>query len=343
MIFERKKGPFRFYVRRCFRDTAFTLSSRSLVVKMRIKMNRVPETPGTLFGVVPSSILEDVLIDLARENEKGLANLSELAGCFKDAKVIELVFLLSELWCQDSSTKYQAVEILDRFMISHIEETYKSSVEAEQCADTSQCETWSALKSKLCDTFMLRLASCVQIASKLYFHCHIINTNTVLHFLKSKGYTYSKEEILRSELTVLKTLNFRINLLSPFTYVEMLLEVLGHNGSSVSLEELRDMCVKVLDLVYLLRNPIYDLLLKASVDLSTPNDLQRTMFVSVKEDQMLLGAGVIAASAFIICQESWNQVMDQLHCISGITVSSIYDISSAILTHCVGATNLSDQ
>ncbi|MEE6508409.1 hypothetical protein FKM82_020878, partial [Ascaphus truei] len=269
---------------------------------------RVPAPPGTIFGVLSSDILEDVLIDLAKENEQCLSHLSEYAGCFKDPKIIELVFLLAELWCQDSSTKYQAVEILDRFMISHVEKLYSSTAESRKNTETAPAKTWSSLKADLCDTFMLRLASCIQIASKLHFHCHVVDNNTVLQFLKSAGYKYLKEELLRSELTVLKTLEFRMNLASPFTYVEMLLEVLGHNGCSVSLKDLRDMSVKVLDLVYLLKNPIYDMLLKATVELSTPSDLQRAKFVSVKEDQMLLASGVIVTSAFILNQVSWNQV-----------------------------------
>ncbi|XP_053573972.1 cyclin N-terminal domain-containing protein 1 [Bombina bombina] len=307
-------------------------------------MNSLPKAthsiPGAVYGVVSTDILEDILVDLAKENEERLANLSEYAGSFKHQKVIELVFLLSELWCQDSSTKYQAVEILDRFMILHIEEMYNSTAESKKEVEASHCRTWNSIKSSLCDTFMLRIVSCVQIASKLYFHCHIINNNAVLQFLKSAGCTYNKVEVLESELTVLKTLKFRINHLSPFTYVEMLLEVLGHNGSTVSLKDFRDMCIKVMDLVYLLRNPIYDMLLKASVDLSTPSDLQRTKFVSVKEDQMLLATGVIATSAYILIQGSWNEVLDHLQCITGITVSSTFEISSVILKQCVGVTDL---
>ncbi|KAM8945595.1 cyclin N-terminal domain-containing protein 1 [Pelodytes ibericus] len=293
-------------------------------------------TPGTVFGVASSDILEDILVYLAKENEQGLKDILEYTGCFKDQKIVELVFLLSEFWSQDSAIKYQAVEILDRFMILHVDELYNSSVEGRKITDASHAKTWNSITSSLCDMFVLHLVSCIQIASKLYFHCHIINNNTVLQFLKSAGYKYSKGDLLKSELTVLRTLHFRVNLLSPFNYIELLLEVLGHNGCSLSLDHLYGMCLMVLDLVYLLRNPIYDMLLKESIYLSTPTRLQRSKFVSVKEDQMLLATGVICVSAYIISQDSWNQVLDNLNYITGIRVNSMFEISSSILKHCVG-------
>ncbi|KAM4691879.1 cyclin N-terminal domain-containing protein 1 [Rhinophrynus dorsalis] len=318
----------------------------------RISTNVLPAPPGTLFGFVSSDILEDVLIDLAKENDQGISCLSEYTGFFKEQKIIgercvyfisEMIFLLSDVWCQDSSTKYQAVEILDRFMLLRIEELYKSSAEYKKTTDTSEVQSWSSMKADLCNTFLLHLVSCIQIASKLSFYSHIINNNKVLKFLQSVGYKTSKEEILKSEITVLKTLHFHVSLLSPFNYIEMLLEVLGHNGCTLSLKELREMCIMILDLVYLLRNPLYDMLLKASVDLSTPSNLQRTEFVSVKEDKMLLATGVIAASAFILNGESWNQVLDHLNRITGITINSMFDISTAILKHSIENTDLCKQ
>ncbi|XP_063816124.1 cyclin N-terminal domain-containing protein 1 isoform X2 [Pseudophryne corroboree] len=295
----------------------------------------VSNAPGTIFGIAPYDIIEDILIGLANDNETVLEHLTEHNGAFKQPKVIELVFLLSEHWHQDSSTKYIAVELLDRFMILHVEELYKSSVESMNILETVQAKTWKSIKASLCEMFILRMVSCIQITSKLHFHYHIINNNTILQFLTSSGYICNKEELLQSELTVLKTLHFHINIHSPFTYVETLLEVLGQNGCSVSLKDIRDMCVMVLDLVYLLRNPIYDTVLKASVDLSTPNSSQR--FLTIKEDQMLLATGVISASSFIISQDYWNQVLEHLSNITGITVNSVFEVCSAILKHCIGA------
>ncbi|XP_018410761.1 PREDICTED: cyclin N-terminal domain-containing protein 1 [Nanorana parkeri] len=311
-------------------------------------MNRLPfktiifsRVPCKIFGIMPYEILEDILIGLADNNERVLENLSVHAGCFKQPKVIELMFLLADHWCQDSTTKYQAVELLDRFMILYIKQLYKSSTENRNVMDIT--EAWASAKASLCEKFILYLVSCIQITSKMNFHDHIFNSNVVIQLLRAAGYSYKKEDLLKSEMTVLKTLDFYINIQSPFTFVEMLLEVLGYNGCSLPLKHIHDMCVMVLDLVYLLRNPIYHTLLKSTVDLSTPSSTQRSKFLAVKEDLMLLGTGVIAASTFIINQNSWKQVLEHLSNITGITENSIFEICSAILKHSTGFNVLTTQ
>ena len=55
----------------------------------------------------------------------------------------------------------------------------------------------------------------------------VVNSDTALKFLQSLKYSYTKQELLESELAVLKTLHFQINVSSPLAYVELLLEVLG--------------------------------------------------------------------------------------------------------------------
>ncbi|KAM3921422.1 cyclin N-terminal domain-containing protein 1 [Leptodactylus fuscus] len=300
------------------------------------KSKRAAGAPGTVFGIAPMDVIEDVLLGLANANERTLEHLSEHAGVFKQPKVIELIFLLSEHWRQDHSTKYQAVELLDRFMILHIEELYKSSAEYLKIKESSQVKSWGSIKASLSHMLLLHLASCIQITSKLHFHSNIINNHMVLQFLQSAGYAYKKEDPLMSELTVLKTLHFHVNIYSPFAYVEMLLEILDHNGCPLPLKDVHEICVMVLDLVYLLRSPIYESILKVSVDLSTPSSLQRSKFLAVKEDHMLLGTGVISASTYIINKDCWNQVLEHLSNITGISVNSVFDMCSAILKHCVG-------
>jgi len=56
-----------------------------------------------------------------------------------------------------------------------------------------------------------------------------------MRFLHAVNYTSSKEQLLDSEILILKTLNFNLNVPNPVTYVETLLEVLGKiifSGSS---------------------------------------------------------------------------------------------------------------
>ncbi|XP_036739151.1 cyclin N-terminal domain-containing protein 1 [Manis pentadactyla] len=287
------------------------------------------------FGAVAAETIEDALFHLAQQNEQAVQEAAGQMGSFRETRFVEFVFLLSEQWCLEKSVSYQAVEILERFMIKQAESICRQAT--IQLRDKTESQTWRALKEQLFNKFILRLVSCVQLASKLSFHYKIISNITVLNFLQALGYLHTKEELLESELDVLKSLNFQINLPTPLAYVEMLLEVLGYNGCLVPATQLHATCLTLLDLVYLLHEPIYESLLRASIENSTPSQLQGEKFVSVKEDFMLLAVGIIAASAFIQNHECWGQVVGHLQAITGISLESIAQFSYAILTHSVGA------
>ncbi|XP_039729338.1 cyclin N-terminal domain-containing protein 1 isoform X2 [Pteropus medius] len=275
------------------------------------------------FGAVATEMIEDVLLHLAQQNEQAVQEAAGRMGSFRETRIVEFVFLLSEQWCLEKSVSYQAVEILERFMVKQAENICRQAT--TQLREKTEPQNWRALKEQLFDKFILRLVSCVQLASKLSFH------------YKALGYIHTKEELLESELDVLKSLNFQINLPTPLAYVEMLLEVLGYNGCSVPATRLHATCLTLLDLVYLLHEPVYESLLRASIENSTPSQLQGEKFVSVKEDFMLLAVGIIAASAFIQKHECWSQVVGHLQSITGIALESIAAFSYAILTHSVGA------
>ncbi|NWS78197.1 CNTD1 protein, partial [Crotophaga sulcirostris] len=303
---------------------------------------------------------------LARENEQGLSRLRDGAGCFKETQIVgeapsrggqhrceklwvtgvrdrcpcfaEFVFLLAEKWHLDHSARYQAVELLERFMIKQAEQIYQSSCKNVKSHGQGEGSSRRSLQDQLYDTFVLRLVSCVQLASKLSLHYKIINNNTALKFLQSLKYSYTKQELLESELAVLETLQFQVNVSTPLAYVELLLEVLGHNGCLLPTKPLHEMCVQLLDFSYLMRDAIYDTLLKINIENPTPSKLQVAKFLTVKEDFMLLAVGIISTSVFILSPGLWKQVVEHLNCVTGITSQSISEFSYAVLKHIIGST-----
>uniref|UniRef100_A0A8B9SNU3 Cyclin N-terminal domain containing 1 n=1 Tax=Anas platyrhynchos TaxID=8839 RepID=A0A8B9SNU3_ANAPL len=261
-----------------------------------------------LFGGVAPEVMEASLLRLAAENERYLSELPGQAGCCKESRTVEFIFLLAEKWHLDHSARYQAVELLERFMIKQVEQVPKEAAVG----------------------FVLRLVSCIQLASKLSLHYNIVNSNTALKFLQSLKYSYTKQELLESELAVLETLQFQINVSTPLAYIELLLEVLGHNGCLLPAKPLHQMCVQLLDFLYLEREAIYNTLLKTAIENSTPSELQVAKFLAVKEDFMLLAVGIISTSAF----RTKSRVVEHLNCITGITSQSILEFSYAVLKHC---------
>ncbi|NXF34488.1 CNTD1 protein, partial [Nyctibius bracteatus] len=277
-------------------------------------------------------------LHLARENERYLSELPDWAGCFKETRIVEFIFLLSEKWHLDQSAKYHAVELLERFMIKQVEQICKSSRQNVKSRERGRGSSWSSLKDQIHDTFVLRLVSCVQLASKLSLHYNTVNSDTALKFLQSLKYSYTKQDLLESELAVLNTLHFQVNVSTPLAYVELLLEVLGHNGCLLPAKPVHQMCVQLLDFSCLTRDAIYDTLLKIAIENSTPSALQVAKFLTVKEDCMLLAVGIISTSVFILNPEHWEQVVEHLNCITGITSQSILEFSYAVLKHVIGST-----
>ncbi|XP_064255737.1 cyclin N-terminal domain-containing protein 1 isoform X3 [Passer domesticus] len=283
---------------------------------------------GPVFSGVAPEVMEDTLMHLAAENERHLSALPEQAGLFKHTRIVEFIFLLSEKWRLDQSTRYQAVELLERqihalsscgfcrFLIKQVEQVCDGRGSTTGRGQ-GQRSSWSSVRDHITNTFVLRLVSCVQLASKLSLH-------------------YS--ELLESELAVLNTLHFHINVSTPLAYVELLLEVLGYNGCLLPAKPLHQLCVQLLDFCYLTRETIYDTLLKTAIENSTPSKLQIAKFLTVKEDFMLLAVGVISTGVFILSPGHWEQVVEHLNCITGITPQSILEFSYAVVRRIVGST-----
>ncbi|XP_071307227.1 cyclin N-terminal domain-containing protein 1 isoform X3 [Agelaius tricolor] len=303
----RRRSPVPVSPRRAGAIAAIKASDLPRSMGTQVPLGGRGRDSGPVFSGVAPEIIEDTLIHLAKENEQYLSELPEQAGCFKETRIVEFIFLLSEKWHLDQSTRYQAVELLERFMIKQVEQMCD-----DRGSTQGQRSSWSSVRDQITNTFVLRLVSCVQLASKLSLHYSRVTSDTALTFLQSIKYSYTKQELLESELAVLNTLHFHINVSTPLAYVELLLEVLGYNGCLLPAKPLHQLCVQLLDLCYLTRETIYDTLLKIAIENSTPSKLQIAKFLTVKEDFMLLAVGVISTGVFILSPGRWEQVQSLL-------------------------------
>ncbi|XP_028424518.1 cyclin N-terminal domain-containing protein 1 [Perca flavescens] len=279
-------------------------------------------------------LLTDCLVNLNKRNKDNLNSLSKCSGHFKDKRLMEYIFLMTKELRLDPLAGYHAVELLQRFMVKHLTDLLTTPTPQGAAAD--QPESYEdAVFDKLKEKFPLIVFSCVQLASKLFLHSQIIDNNTAVRFLHSVGHSVSKQTVLESELMVLKGLEYRLNAPNPLTYVEILLEVLGHNEPSIPVEQLYELCHHVLQFVSLQRTAIYGSLLETTTQCVNPSREQREKFVTVTEDCMLLGVGVIAVATFILCVRTLEQVVGELSHITGISARSISDFANVTLMHVV--------
>ncbi|XP_034414151.1 cyclin N-terminal domain-containing protein 1 isoform X2 [Cyclopterus lumpus] len=288
------------------------------------------------FRDVSFELLTDFLVNLNTRNKDHLGSLSTCTGEFKEKRLMEYVFLITQELRLDPLAAYHAIELLQRFMVKHLTGLLTTPTPEGAGAAAALTESSEeAVLEKIKDTFPLIVFSCVQLASKLSLHSHMIDNNTAVRFLHSVGLSVSKQTLLDSELMVLKGLEFRLNAPNPLTYVEILLEVLGHNEPSIPVEHLHLLCHQVLQFVSLQRTAIYDSLLVTTTRCVSPSREHRETFVTVTEDCMLLGVGVIAVATFIHYFKNWQQVVGELSHITGISKRSISDFVHVTLAHIV--------
>ncbi|XP_040922693.1 cyclin N-terminal domain-containing protein 1 [Toxotes jaculatrix] len=286
------------------------------------------------FREAPIDLLTDILVNLDNKNTEHLSNLSKCTGNFKDKRVIEYIFLITEELRLDPLVGYHAVELLQRFMVKYLTDLHTTPTPEGAAAD-QQRSFEDVIFGKIKKKFPIIVFSSVQLASKLSLRSHKISNNTAVRFLRLVGYSVSKQTLLESELMILKGLEFRLNVPNPLTYVEILLEVLAHNEPSIPVERLYGLCTHVLQFVSLERTAIYDTLLKITTQCVSPSREQREKFVTVTEDCMLLGVAVIAVATFIFYVRKWEQVVRELSHITGISRKSISDFTHVTLMHIV--------
>ncbi|KAF7705166.1 cyclin N-terminal domain-containing protein 1 [Silurus meridionalis] len=294
------------------------------------------QTINIRYGEASFELLSDILNTLNKQNKSHVRNVcGSVCGSFKDRRVVEHAFFICEEFRLDPLVAYHAIELLDRFMLKHIENLL-SQQQSEVCGASVSAAKGTEeelIFQILRDKFCLFIISSMQIASKVTLHTNVIDNNSALRYLQSVGTDCPKEKILESELLILKTLDFSVNVPNPLLYAETLLEVLGHNNPATAVAHLHHLCRYVLRFVYLQRESIYSSLLIAVTGCLSPSTDQQAKFVSVTEDCMLLGVGVIAVAAFIYQISTWEKVVEQLSLITGISAKSIMEFAHVILVH----------
>ncbi|KAM8888606.1 cyclin N-terminal domain-containing protein 1 isoform 1-T1 [Synchiropus picturatus] len=278
---------------------------------------------------ISAELLTDFLVDLSEKNKDNLQNAPKWAGVFRERAVIEPILLITKHLGLNPEAGYHAIEILRRFMSNRITNVLIQDQDPtipEQSLDQK-------IVIILDEHFPLSVVACVQIASKLWSHFKLVDLNTAVTYLHSVGHTVTKKAVLDLELMVLKELDFRLQIPTPVTYVDALLEALGYNLPAFPADQLRHLCCDVLLCFTYQRTKIYETLLMVMAECPTPSDSQREMFMEVSEDSMLLAVGVIAVGAYIHDVGTWEKVVGELRNITGISRISIFKFSHVILMH----------
>ncbi len=110
--------------------------------------------------------------------------------------------------------------------------------------------------------------------------------------------SYGLFSIMSSELRVMKCLEYRLSLPTPFTFMEVLLEVLEHNEPQIESKILRAIGINVLECFYCEREDIYDRLYESMTGRSR-DVINRNEFNVIEKNLLFLAASVVVAAGYL--------------------------------------------
>ncbi|XP_065892255.1 cyclin N-terminal domain-containing protein 1-like [Dysidea avara] len=275
-------------------------------------------------GMKPA-LLEETLQQLAKENELNMLNMDdECKGVFKNGKRAVFMFLLCKHYKLGYEDQFVAIELFSRFMSKHVAELLQHVKETK---NTENAIEWSHVEQRIKHQIMLRTVTCAQVASKVCSHYRIISLGSAKRFLASHGFRYAANSIVQSEVRILKTLNYKVHPPMPLTYVEALLEIVGHNNPSLTVKHFHGICLNVLELYYIQRDAIYARLKQIAGVTSGQKHRGNT----IEKDNMLTGSAIIGAAAYILDKSSSDQIIDHLSKITEIVNDDILDFSAVLI------------
>ncbi|XP_060068561.1 cyclin N-terminal domain-containing protein 1-like [Ylistrum balloti] len=288
-----------------------------------------PEEPlfNDRFTAVTADILQEWLISLASMNNRRVACSSSQEGLFKTGDFAEFVFNTCDQFKMSPEAKYLALETFDRFMVQHIKDLYNHVTQSES---KHRQADWKALLDRIKNQLKLRAVSCCQIASKLTSHYKVVSALKARRFLRDCcGHRYTADGILQSELRVLKTLNYNVTIPSTLTYIETLLEILGHNDHETEVKVYHAVAMQVLTVVYIKYSDVYKFLFEVTA--LSPQNKDRKKYMAVKADKMLLAVSVIGSSVYLADQLLSDKIIKELSRITHIPCDDIIDLTSVIV------------
>ncbi|XP_065054480.1 cyclin N-terminal domain-containing protein 1-like isoform X2 [Rhopilema esculentum] len=267
-------------------------------------------------------VLEESLNILAQENDHLIETATECSGFFKEGSPVEFILRLCQQLRFPPVTRFVAVELFDRFMGKHISELYET---VRNSSGKDRRTDWNNVEQRVKEQLPLRAVTCIQVSSKLASHYKALSPSKAKRILASLGYHYTTASVIKSEIRLLKTLEFRISVPTPLVFLETLLEVLGLNDANIKVKLIHEVALKLLDTFYLKRRQMLEKLCKLTVNEVNGHDVS-----VLGADYLLLATSIILSAADILNTDCSGVVANQLFNITKIPEKDIADFSKII-------------
>ncbi|XP_065310013.1 uncharacterized protein [Dermacentor albipictus] len=114
--------------------------------------------------IIDPDMLQDVLCILAKQNDEAVREPEEYLDHLSPSNTVELLFQTCAKLELPICVQITAVEYLDRFLVQHVRDLRKQLGLPSACAAVS----WDSVVGRMREQVMLRMLSCIQIASKMF-------------------------------------------------------------------------------------------------------------------------------------------------------------------------------
>lgn len=200
-----------------------------------------------------TELLQEMLtyFDQAPVKDKRPASIGLLSARRVPPAVVTVIFDICKYLKLNHYVRYLAVEILDRFLHMHVAEVKRSIGER-----SNPRKSWKDTERKITKQIMLRLVTCISLAHKFYRSKeNYALGKQFVQFLKLLHYPFDLNQLHKSELRVLKTLDYCVSIPLPFSCIQVLLSSLSFN-LKMSPAQFYPALYEVLDFFYLRRSEL---------------------------------------------------------------------------------------
>ncbi|KAL6735935.1 hypothetical protein Aduo_006334 [Ancylostoma duodenale] len=279
---------------------------------------------------LPADYNSDWICELAVENSDRIMNASEYDTVYLTLDSVQYIFTVCIRLRLPPDIRYLAALIFARFMKIHTEQVL-GFLDDMKLNEKRRLREWERVEANLSRQTTLRMLSSIQIASKALSYHDSLSSKQVCSCLRSLGFAYTQRAALKSELRILKTLEYRLPR-SPLLYSETFLKLVVCRWSPVDVKEIWEHTLMFLDIAFLHHEQVYQILLKSAVsETGFPPSLPRADVERVKADYMLLGGGTVTAAAqCLLTVEQTEQIVVHIAKLSGTPREDIYQMAAAI-------------
>uniref|UniRef100_A0AC35FQI5 Cyclin N-terminal domain-containing protein n=1 Tax=Panagrolaimus sp. PS1159 TaxID=55785 RepID=A0AC35FQI5_9BILA len=191
----------------------------------RHSRSTVPEFHDEIYAV-PDELTDEILSELIIDNTQYVENLPYGMGSYLSTDIIQYMFTICIRLRLPDDVKYLAMDIFDRYMNIQGQVMY-DSIAALNRSNSTKFKIWEKIEASLSRQLSLRICTAIQIASKMHSFHHSLAKHNVKIMLQALGFPYTENAIEKSELRMLKTLNFEMNSRrSPAVYMINFLKIL---------------------------------------------------------------------------------------------------------------------